>query len=67
MLTESGQLPKNVGKSFLIDKYINKKGGKLFACFVDFRRAFDTVIHEGIKYKLLKSGIGGNSIAKKCW
>jgi hypothetical protein len=44
----------------LIDKYINKKGGKLFACFVDFRRAFDTVIHEGIKYKLLKSGIGGN-------
>jgi hypothetical protein len=42
----------------LIDKYINKKGGKLFACFVDFRRAFDTVIHEGIKYKLLKSGIG---------
>ena len=44
----------------LIDKYINKKGGKLFAFFVDFRRAFDTIIHEGIKYKLLKSGIGGN-------
>ena len=45
----------------LIDKYTNKKGGKLFACFVDFRRAFDTVIHEGIKYKLLQNNIGGNS------
>ena len=44
----------------LIDKYINKKkGGKLFACFVDLKKAFDTVIHAGIKYKLLKLNITG--------
>ena len=43
----------------LIDKYINRKGGKLFACFIDLKKAFDTVIHEGIKYKLLKHNITG--------
>ena len=28
---------------FLIDKYARKKGEKLFTCFVDLRKAFDTV------------------------
>jgi hypothetical protein len=41
----------------LNDKYINRKGGKLFACFIDLRKAFDTVIHAGIRYKLIKYGI----------
>ena len=41
----------------LIDKYLAKKDGKLFACFIDLRRAFDTVIHVGIRYKLLKNNI----------
>jgi hypothetical protein len=31
----------------LIDKYLHKKE-KLFACFVDFRKAFDTVAHTAI-------------------
>jgi hypothetical protein len=43
----------------LIDKYINRKGGKLFVCFIDIRKAFDTVIHAGIRYKLIKYGISG--------
>jgi hypothetical protein len=43
----------------LIDKYINRKGGKLFACFINLRKAFDTVIHAGIRYKLIKYGISG--------
>jgi hypothetical protein len=43
----------------LIDKYLAKKDGKLFACFIDLRRAFDTVIHAGIGYKLLKNNISG--------
>ena len=45
----------------LIDKYIhvNRKGGKLFACFIDLRKAFDIVIHAGIRYKLIKYGISG--------
>jgi hypothetical protein len=30
----------------------------VFACFVDFQKAFDTVIHTGIKIKLLHAGVG---------
>ena len=29
-----------------------------FHCFVDFQKAFDTVIHTGIKIKLLHAGVG---------
>ena len=36
----------------IIDKYCNTKEGRMFACFVDFQKAFDTVIL-GIKLKLL--------------
>lgn len=43
----------------LIDKYTNKPGGRLYTCFVDFRKAFDTVIHPGIKFKLKSYQIGG--------
>jgi hypothetical protein len=32
--------------------------GRLYACFVDFQKAFDTVIHCGIKLKLLEIGVG---------
>ena len=43
----------------LIDKYSSKTGvGGLYACFVDFRKAFDSVIHEGLRFKLLQLGIG---------
>ena len=28
---------------FLVDKYMKKMGGKLFTCFVDLHKAFDTV------------------------
>jgi hypothetical protein len=45
----------------LIDKYNSGKGGKCFACFVDFKKkTFDKVIHSGIKYKLLKYNISGH-------
>ena len=42
----------------LIDKYCSKAGGRLYACFVDFRKAFDSVIHDGLRFKLLELGIG---------
>ena len=29
----------------------------MFACFVDFQKAFDKVIHTGIKLKLLEIGV----------
>ena len=43
----------------LIDKYASSNGSKLYSCFIDFKKAFDTVIHPGIRYKLLQLGIGG--------
>jgi hypothetical protein len=33
------------------------KDGKVFACFVDFQKAFDKVIHTGILIKLLDIGV----------
>ena len=32
---------------------------KLYACFVDFRKAFDLVWHKGLLYKLRLSGVSG--------
>jgi hypothetical protein len=42
----------------LVDNYINNKGNKFYACFVDFKRALDTVIHPGMRIKMLQSDIG---------
>ena len=42
----------------IIDTKINEKHGRLYACFVDFRKACDTVIHAGIKLKLLNAKVG---------
>ena len=45
----------------LVNKYVtDKKGGKLYTCFIDFRKAFDTVWHEGIFQKLTQVNINGN-------
>ena len=46
----------------LIDKYVNCHQTKVYACFVDFRKAFDSVWHDGLLYKLLKINIRGNSV-----
>ena len=43
----------------LIDKCINVNGGKLYSCFVDFRKAFDSVIHPGLQVKLKELNIDG--------
>nr|WPH61295.1 reverse transcriptase [Somniosus microcephalus] len=44
----------------LIEKHIHQtKNGKIFACFIDFKKAFDSIWHEGLYYKLLQCGIGG--------
>ena len=42
----------------IIDEYCQRKEGRVFACFVDFQKAFDTVIHTGLKIKLLEAGVG---------
>ena len=43
-----------------IDKYVHHHKENVYACFVDFHKAFDSVWHEGLFYKLLKTSIGGN-------
>ena len=44
----------------LLNKYVRCKKKKLYACFVDFRKAFDNVWHTGLLYKLLQQyNVGG--------
>ena len=40
----------------LIDHY-NNKGKKLYTCFIDFQKAFDSVWQMGLFYKLIECGI----------
>ena len=43
----------------LINKYLKLKKQKLFACFIDFTKAFDSVDRTALLYKLYKKGVGG--------
>ena len=50
----------------------SKNASKLFACFKDLKKAFDTVWHDGLFLKLQKAGIDGKlynvikSMYKEC-
>ena len=44
----------------LIEKYAHLHKQKIYACFVDYKKAFDSVWHEGLFFRLLDYGIGGN-------
>ena len=45
---------------FLVDKYVRGQGNKLYACFVDLKKAFDTVPRVRLFHKLLKEySVGG--------
>ena len=44
----------------LIDKYVKQVSrGTLYTCFIDFRKAFDSIWHDGVLYKPLTYNIGG--------
>jgi hypothetical protein len=43
----------------LTQKYLSENK-KIFACFVDMKKAFDSVLHNAILYKLFKANINGN-------
>lgn len=51
--------------STIIDKYCKskKRVDSLFTCFVDFRKAFDTVCREALLLKIARLGIGGKFLA----
>ena len=44
----------------VVKKYVTVGKKKLHACFIDFKKAFDSVWHEGLFYKVEKCGISGN-------
>ena len=46
----------------VVKKYVTIGEKKLYACFVDFKKAFDSVWHEGLFYKMKKVGIGGKTL-----
>ena len=43
----------------LLDKYV-RKGQKLYACFVDFAKFYDTIAHDLLFLKLAEKGVNGN-------
>ena len=64
-MSQIGSLPENRTADHvftlrtLLDKYIHYHKEKVYACLVDYRKAFDSVWHDGLFYKLLSAGIGG--------
>ena len=42
----------------LINKYLHKNKNKIYACFVDLKKAFDSVWRKALLYKLYKAGAG---------
>ena len=45
----------------IVNNHLNaKKGNKVFACFIDLRKAYDSIHHEALFYKLNKNGINGS-------
>lgn len=48
----------------IIDKYVlNRSGGKVYACFIDLKKAFDSIWHNGLLYKLQQNNINGQFYA----
>ena len=49
---------------FLIDKYVKNKGEKLYVCFVDLQKCYDTVPRTQLFFKLLKEYSFGGKFLK---
>ena len=43
----------------LVNKYVYDNKSKLYTCFVDFKKAFDSICHNGLFYKLELNNING--------
>ena len=46
----------------LIDSHVKQNRKQIFAAFIDFEKAFDTVWRDDLLYKLLKAGIHGRML-----
>jgi hypothetical protein len=44
----------------LINKYLHQLKSKLYVCFVDFKKAFDSIDRNSLFQKIENKGIGGN-------
>ena len=44
----------------IVNKYVEDENKRVYTCFIDFKKAFDTVWHEGLFHKLHQVGIKGN-------
>ena len=59
--TEKNRAPDHIFTiKALSNKYVQDNQGKLFTCFIDFKKAFDTVWHDGLFFKLGQLGVDGN-------
>ena len=45
--------------SAIIEKYLSRKGGKLYVAFTDLRKAFDSVDRASLFLTLVKAGLSG--------
>ena len=43
----------------LIEKYTKQSNSRLVTCFIDFKKAFDSVLHQGVFLKMQNAGITG--------
>ena len=53
----------------IIDRYVkNTSGGRIYACFIDFKKAFDSIWHDGLLLRLLQYNINGHftMLSKTC-
>ena len=44
----------------VVNKYVEDQKGRVYTCFIDFKKAFDTVWHDGLFHKLQQIGIKGH-------
>jgi hypothetical protein len=53
------QLTKLFNLFAMVQKFLSKKGQKLYVAFVDFRKAFDSVRHDKLLETIQREGIKG--------